>query len=74
MTAAEIVARANAAGWIVNNLFQTDGRLWRCNFRREKPGARDDFTEIATAPSLEAALAAAFAELDLPDDDEDVFA
>jgi len=42
-------------GWLVNNLYQVDAGLWRCNLR--KPDATGDwFTNWAEAATLEDVL------------------
>ena len=43
------------SGWLVNNLYQPDAGLWRCNLRKPQ-GEGDLFTCWAEAPTLEDVL------------------
>lgn len=54
-----LLAEADADGWLVNNLYQTDSGLWRCNFRRA-----NHYTNFAEAESADDALRFALDLLD----------
>ena len=71
----EFVARMDAAGVHLNNLFQLPGGGWRCNIRKagspREPGNPGNWThEFADAPTwreaVEKALAALGVKSDIP--------
>ena len=50
-----LFAEIAAAGYLVNNIYQTDEGLWRVNLRKPVSGG-DLFTAFASAQSLDDAL------------------
>lgn len=58
----DLIARLNASGLIVNNMFQLEGGVWRINFRREERPS--DYAEGATLEeAVRKACATAIKEL-----------
>jgi hypothetical protein len=50
------IAQVNARGFLLNNLFQLEHKLWRCNLRSADSGT---FSAFGQGETVEAALDAA---------------
>jgi len=55
----ELLAEIAERGWLINNLYQIDGGLWRANLRQPVPNG-DWFTTLTEGPTAYDALMESF--------------